>query len=63
MIFVFSYGYVVGPLKTGLYKLNGGSGRRQAGPHTPAGPTTHLFFLSQTLKWKKNVFRNPQNVI
>ena len=28
-------------LKTGLYKLNGGSGRRHAGPHTPAGPTTH----------------------
>ena len=39
--FVCSYGCVVGPLKTGLYKLNGGSGRRQAGPHTPAGPTTH----------------------
>ena len=41
LIFVCSYGCVVGPLKTGLYKLNGGSGRRHAGPHTPAGPTTH----------------------
>ena len=41
LIFVCSYGCVVGPLKTGLYKLNGGIGRRHAG------------LLSQTLKWKK----------
>ena len=34
MIFVCSYGCVVGPLKTGLYKLNGGGGRRHAvAPH------------------------------
>ena len=31
-----------GSVKNSLYhKLNGGSGRRHAGPHTPAGPTTH----------------------
>ena len=41
LIFVCSYGSVVGPLKTGLYELNGGSGRRHAGPHTPAGHTIH----------------------
>ena len=41
LIFVCSYRCVVGPLKPGLYKLNGGSGRRRAGPQTPAGPTTH----------------------
>ena len=41
LIFVCSYGRVVGPLKIGLYKLNGGSGRRHAGPHTPAGHTIH----------------------
>ena len=29
------------PLNPGLYKLNGPSGRRHAGPHTPAGYTTH----------------------
>ena len=28
-------------LKTGLYKLNGGSGRRHAGAHAPAGHTIH----------------------
>ena len=33
LVFVCSYGYVVGPLKTGLYKLTG--------PHTSAGPTIH----------------------
>ena len=27
--------------EAGLYKLNGGSGRRHAGPHTPAGHTKH----------------------
>ena len=48
LIFVCSYGCVVGPLKTGLYKLNGGSGRRHAVVipaslriGVGAGPTTH----------------------
>ena len=33
--------WIVCPLKTGLYKVNGRSGRRHAGPHTPAGHNTH----------------------
>ena len=40
LIFVCSYGCVVGIVKT-RFKLNGGSGRRHAGPHAPAGHTTH----------------------
>ena len=28
-------------VKTGLYQLNGRSGRRHAGAHAPAGHTTH----------------------
>ena len=47
------YGCVVCPLKTGLYKLNGGSGRRHAGPHTPAEPQME----------KNYVFRNPRDAI
>ena len=35
LIFVCSYGCVVGPLKTGLYKLNGRSGRGHAS-HRPS---------------------------
>ena len=41
MIFVCFYGCKVCPLKTGLYKLNGRSGRRHAGANAPAGQTTH----------------------
>ena len=66
MIFVCSYGCLVGPLKTGLYKLNGGSGRRHAGPHTPAGPTTHKnqsFSSHRPSNGKKYVFRNPRDAI
>ena len=43
--------------------MNGRSGRRHAGAHAPAGQTTHRkntqkskFLLSQTFKWKKNMF-------
>ena len=60
MIFVCSYG-CVGPLITGLYKLNGGSGRRHAGPHTSAGPTTHP--LTDPQMEKNYVFRNPRDAI
>ena len=79
MIFVCSYGCVVGQLKTGLYKLNGGSGRRHAvfipaslpGPTRPPDPL-HIrkntqkskFLLSQAFKLEKNdVFRNPRDAI
>ena len=59
------------PLNTGLYKLNGGSGRRHAGPHTPAGPTTHpeehtkikVSPLTGLQMGKKYVFRNPRDAI
>ena len=57
MIFVCSYGCVVGLLKTGLKKLNGGSGRRHAGPHTPAGPTTHPY---EHTKIKVSPLTDPQ---
>ena len=51
----------MGPLKPGLYKLNGGSGRRHAGPHTSAGPTTHP--LTDPQKEKNYVFRNIRDAI
>ena len=59
--------WVVCPLKTGLYKLNGRSVRRHAGPHTPAGQTTHPSTHTKIkvspltgLQMEKNyVFRNP----
>ena len=49
--------------KTGLYKLNGRSGRRHAGPYSSPG-ILHIrkntqkskFLLSQTFKWKENMF-------
>ena len=50
LIFVCSYGCVVGPLKTDLYKLNGGRRRavgpspaslRTTRPPVTSGPTTH----------------------
>ena len=78
MIFVCSYGCVVGPLKTGLYKLNGGSGRRHAivipaSLRTSTRPPDPLhirkntqkskFLLSQTQMEKKYVFRNPRDAI
>ena len=59
--FLCSYGCVVGPLKIGLYKLNGGSGRRHAvvipGPTRLPDPLQihkntqkSKFLLSQALK-------------
>ena len=59
------------PVKTGLYKLHGGSGRRHAGPHTPAGHTTHPLKHTKIkvspltgLQMEKNyVFRNPRDAI
>ena len=71
MIFVCFYGYVVCPLKPG-YKQNGGSGRRHAaGPHTPAGPTTHplehtkikVSPLTGLQMGVKYVFRNSRDAI
>ena len=67
LIFVCSYGCIVGPLKTGLYKLNGGSGRRHAGAHALAGLSTVKTHKNQSFsshKWKKiKVFRNPRDAI
>ena len=65
-------------LKTGLYKLNGESGRRQAvvipaSLRTSTRPPDPLhirkktqkskFLLSQAFKGKKYVFHNPRNAI
>ena len=63
MIFVCFYGCIVCPLKTGLYKLNGRSGRRHAGPHKPAGHTTHPSPLTGLQMEKNYVFRNPRDAI
>ena len=68
MIFVCSYGCVVGPLKTGLYKLNGGSGRRHAvAPHARHTHKEHTKIKVSPLtglQMEKNyVFRNPRDVI
>ena len=71
MIFVCFYGCIVCPLKTGLYKLNGGSApgpspaslRIGPGPTRPPDPLDirkntqeSKFLLSQAFKWKKNMF-------
>ena len=71
MIFVCFYECVVCPLKTGLYKLNGQSGRRHAGAHAPAGQTihrkTHTKIKASPLTGlqmeKKRVFRNRRDAI
>ena len=59
LIFVCFYGCVEFPLKTGLCKLNGRSGRRHAGAHAPAGHT----LLTGLQMEKKYVFRNPRDAI
>ena len=51
LIFVCSYGCVVGPLKTGLCKLNGGSGRR------------HAVVITDPQMEKNMFFRNPRDAI
>ena len=53
LIFVCSNGCVVGPLKTGLYKLNGGSGRR---PAVVIPASLRISVARRTLKWKKLCF-------
>ena len=63
LIFVCFYGWVVCPLKTGLYKLHGLSGVVTPGHTRPPGrlPTRKntqksKFLLSQAFKWKKIMF-------
>ena len=63
LIFVCFYGWVVCPLKTGLYKVNGRSARVTPGHTRPPGrlPTRKntqksKFLLSQAFKWKKIMF-------
>ena len=74
MIFVCAYGCVVGPLETGLYKLNGGSGRRHAvvnpGPTRPPDPLhirkntqNKVSPLTRLQMGKKYVFRDPRDAI
>ena len=71
MIFVCFYGCVVCPLKTGLYKLNGRSGRRHArGPrarrayYTSVKTHKNQSFSSHRPSNEKNyVFRNPLDAI
>ena len=63
LIIVCFYGWVVCPLKTGLYKVNGRSARVTPG-HTrpperlPTRKNTQKskFLLSQAFKWKKIMF-------
>ena len=43
--------------ETGLYKLNEGIGRRHAGPHTPAGPSTQF---QEHTKIKVSPLTDPQ---
>ena len=63
LIFVCFYGWVVCPLKTGLYKVNGRSARVTPGHTRPPGrlPTRKntqksKFLLSHAFKWKKIMF-------
>ena len=66
MIFVCSYGCVVGPLKTGLYKLNGQSGRRHARRTYFTSVRTHKnqsFSSHRPSNGKKYVFRDPRDDI
>ena len=63
LIFVCFYGWVVCPLKTGLYKGNGRSARVTPGHTRPPGrlPTRKntqksKFLRSQAFKWKKIMF-------
>ena len=60
--------WVVCPLKSGLYKMNGRSGRRHAGAHAPAGQTIHrkkikVSPLTDLQMEKDYVFRNPLDAI
>ena len=62
MIFVYFYGWVVCPLKPGLYKVNGRCARVTPGHTRPPGRlptrknTQKKFLLSQAFKWKKIMF-------
>ena len=63
LIFVCFYGWVVCPLKPGLYKVNGRSARVTPGHTRPPGrlpsrknTQKSKFLLSQFFKWKKNMF-------
>ena len=63
LIFVCFYGWVVCPLKTGLYKVNGRSARVTSGHTRPPGRLStrkntqkSKFLLSQSFKLKKIMF-------
>ena len=54
--------WIVCPLKPGLYKLNGRSGRRHAGSHALAGQTAHRKNTQKSIQMEKNyVLRNPRD--